>query len=194
MGLANDSDRATLLVVDDEKEVADVYALKLEREYDVRVAYGGEEALEKTDEDVDVVLLDRRMPDLSGDEVLTELRERGLDCSVIMITAVDPDFDILDMDFDDYLCKPVESDDLVNAVEQQLSAQEYDSRLAEYYEVTSKLALLEAEKTPQELEDNETVAELRERAEQLESEMDDTLSDFDDFEMAFREIGRRPGR
>jgi len=194
MGMANDSDRATLLVVDDEKEVADVYALKLEREYDVRVAYGGEEALEKTDEDVDVVLLDRRMPDLSGDEVLTELRERGLDCSVIMITAVDPDFDILDMDFDDYLCKPVESDDLVNAVEQQLSAQEYDSRLAEYYEVTSKLALLEAEKTPQELEDNETVAELRERAEQLESEMDDTLSDFDDFEMAFREIGRRPGR
>ncbi|AQL43442.1 response regulator [Halorientalis sp. IM1011] len=192
--MGNDSASATILVVDDETEVADVYALKLEREYDVRVAYGGQEALEKVDEDVDVVLLDRRMPDLSGDDVLAELRDRGLDCRVIMITAVDPDFDIIEMPFDDYLCKPVESGDLVGAVEQQLAAGEYDDRLTEYYEVTSKLALLEAEKTPRELEGNEDVEALRERAERLEAEMSDSLSDFEDFEMAFREIGRQPGR
>jgi len=191
--MANDSE-ATLLVVDDEKEVADVYALKLEREYTVRVAYGGEEALEKVDDEVDVVLLDRRMPDKSGDDVLQEIRERELDCRVIMITAVDPDFDIIEMPFDDYLCKPVESDDLLGAVEQQLSASEYDDRLSEYYEVTSKLALLEAEKTPQELQTNDDVVALRERAEELKSEMDEALTDFDDFEMAFREIGRHPGR
>jgi DNA-binding response OmpR family regulator len=192
--MPNDSDEGTLLVVDDEKEVADVYALKLERQYDVRVAYGGEEALEKVDDDVDVVLLDRRMPDRSGDEVLTEIRNRGLDTRVIMITAVDPDFDIIEMDFDDYLCKPVESDDLLSAVQQQLNAQTYDERLSEYFEVTSKLALLEAEKTPQELDDNEDIGELRDRADQLKAEMDDALADFDDFEMAFQEIGRHPGR
>ncbi|MFB6082952.1 MAG: response regulator [Halorientalis sp.] len=192
--MGNDSASATILVVDDEQEVADVYALKLEREYDVRVAYGGQEALETVDEDVDVVLLDRRMPDLSGDEVLAELRDRGLDCRVIMITAVDPDFDIIEMPFDDYLCKPVESDDLVGAVEQQLAAEEYDDRLTEYYEVTSKLALLEAEKTPRELDDNEDVAALRERAERLEEEMSESLSDFEDFELAFRDIGRQPGQ
>jgi len=192
--MGSDSEEATLLVVDDEKEVADVYALKLEREYEVRVAYGGEEALEKVDADVDVVLLDRRMPDLSGDEVLDAIREQGSDTRVIMITAVDPDFDILEMDFDDYLCKPVESDDLINAVEQQLSASHYDERLTEYFEITSKLALLEAEKTPQELEENEEVTRLRERADELKGDMDDALADFDDFEMAFREIGRHPGR
>lgn len=191
--MANDSE-ATLLVVDDEKEVADVYALKLEREYTVRVAYGGEEALEKVDAEVDVVLLDRRMPDKSGDDVLGEIRDRDLDCRVIMITAVDPDFDIIEMPFDDYLCKPVESDDLLEAVRQQLRARGYDDRLSQYYEVTSKLALLEAEKTPQELETNEDIAALRERAERLEAEMDESLTDFDDFEMAFREIGRHPGR
>jgi DNA-binding response OmpR family regulator len=184
----------TLLVVDDEKEVADVYALKLEREYTVRTAYGGEEALEKVDDDVDVVLLDRRMPDLSGDEVLEAIRDRGLDCRVIMITAVDPDFDIIDMDFDDYLCKPVESDDLLTAVEQQLTASEYDERLTEYFELTSKLALLEAEKTPQELDENEDIAELQARIDALRTEMDETLTEFEDFEMAFREIGRHPGR
>ena len=192
--MGNDSAAATVLVVDDETEVADVYALKLEREYDVRVAYGGQEALKKADDDVDVVLLDRRMPDLSGDDVLAELRDREDDCRVIMITAVDPDFDIIEMPFDDYLCKPVESGDLVGAVEQQFAADAYDDRLAEYYEVTSKLVLLEAEKTPQELEENEDVAALRDRAERLEAEMADSLSDFEDFEMAFRDIGRQPGR
>jgi DNA-binding response OmpR family regulator len=190
--MGNDSAAATVLVVDDETEVADVYALKLEREYDVRVAYGGQEALEKAD-GVDVVLLDRRMPDVSGDEVLAELRDREDDYRVIMITAVDPDFDIIEMPFDDYLCKPVESADLLGAVEQQLAADAYDDRLTEYYEVTSKLALLEAEKTPQELDENEDVAALRERADRLESEMAESLSDFEDFELAFRDIGRQPG-
>ena len=98
------------------------------------------------------------------------------------------------MPFDDYLCKPVESDDLLGAVEQQLDVQGYDERLSEYYEVTSKLALLEAEKTPQELEANEDIEALRERADELQAEMDDSLSEFDDFEMAFQEIGRHPGR
>lgn len=182
-----------MLVVDDETEVADVYALRLRDEYDTETAYGGEAALDAVDEDVDVVLLDRRMPDRSGDEVLAEIRERGLDVRVIMITAVDPDFDIVDMPFDDYLCKPVEKDDLVAAIEQQLTAGRYDERLTAYLEVTSKIALLEAEKTPQELDDSEEVTALHEEAERLRDEMDDALGEFDEFEAAFREIGRHPG-
>ena len=102
------SDTATVLVVDDEEEVADVYALRLRNEYDTRVAYGGEDALETIDVDVDVVLLDRRMPDIPGDEVLEQIREKGYDCRIIMLTAVDPGLDIVEMPFDEYLCKPVE--------------------------------------------------------------------------------------
>lgn len=64
-----------LLVVDNERDVADTYALQLE-EYDTRVAYGGEEALAKLDDDVDAVLLDRRMPDVHGDEVLARIHDR----------------------------------------------------------------------------------------------------------------------
>jgi CheY-like chemotaxis protein len=41
----------------------------------VRTAYGGHEALEELSDDVDVILLDRRMPGLSGDEVLEEVRD-----------------------------------------------------------------------------------------------------------------------
>ncbi|MDY7082664.1 MAG: response regulator, partial [Halobacteria archaeon] len=60
----------TIVVVDDEQAVADMYYEWLEGEYDVKKAYDGEEALEKIDQDTDLVLLDRRMPGMSGDEVL----------------------------------------------------------------------------------------------------------------------------
>jgi len=188
------TDDATVLVVDDEKEVADVYALRLRNEFQTETAYGGEQALDTLGDggEIDVVLLDRRMPGTSGDEVLSEIRERGIDCRVIMITAVDPDFDIIDMAFDDYLCKPIEKDDLVAAIEQQLTARRYDDQLTQYLEATSKLALLEAEKTAQSLDANEDVTDLKFRIEELKADMDDTLSEFDDIERAFKEISRHP--
>lgn len=183
---------ATVLVVDDEAEVADVYALRLRNQYETETAYGGGAALDRLDDDVDVVLLDRRMPDIGGDEVLEEIRDRDISTRVIMITAVDPDFDIIEMPFDDYLCKPVEKTDLVAAIDQQLAARRYDDRLAEYMEVTSKLALLKGEKTAQTLDGNEGVESLERRADTLQAEMDDALSDFEDIDTAFRDITRRP--
>jgi len=181
------------MVVDDEQEVADVYALRLRNEYETRVAYGGEDALEAIDEDVDVLLLDRRMPDLSGDDVLERIRETEYDCRILMLTAVDPGLDITDMPFDDYLCKPVEKDDLVEAINQQLEIQRYDERLSEYLEVTSKLALLESELSAQEVEANGEVASLRKRAAELREKIADEFDEFDEIEATFREIGRHPG-
>jgi DNA-binding response OmpR family regulator len=186
-------DTATVLVVDDEQEVADVYALRLQDRFETRVAYSGNEALETMDVDVDVVLLDRRMPDISGDEVLAEIREKGYDCRVIMLTAVDPGLDIVSMEFDDYLCKPVEKEDLVEAIDHQLEIIRHDETLSEYFELTSKLALLESELSEEEIEESEEVAELREQVEALRAELDDALDELDDIETAFAEIGRHPG-
>ena len=183
---------ATVLVVDDEAEVADVYALRLRDQYETETAYGGVAALDRLDDDIDVVLLDRRMPGVGGDEVLEEIRERDVSTRVIMITAVDPDFDIIDMPFDDYLCKPIEKEDLVAAIDQQLAARRYDDRLSEYLEVTSKLALLKGEKTARTLDGNDGVESLERRADTLQAEMDDALSDFEDIDTAFQDITRRP--
>jgi DNA-binding response OmpR family regulator len=182
-----------VLVVDDEEEVADVYALRLRNDYDTRVAYSGEDALDTIDIDVDIVLLDRRMPEVSGDDVLDEIREKGYDCRVIMLTAVDPGLDIVEMPFDDYLCKPVEKEDLVAAIEQQLQIQRYDEQLSEYFEVTSKLALLESELPPQEREQSAEFERLTERADSLRDELGELLDEFDSLDEAFRSIGRQPG-
>lgn len=191
--MSSRSDTATVLVADDEQEVADVYALRLRDEYDTQVAYGGEDALAQIDVGVDVVLLDRRMPDISGDEVLDRIREEGYDCRVIMLTAVDPGLDIVEMSFDDYLCKPVAKADLVEAIDQQLRIQRYDDQLSEYLEVTSKLALLEAELPLQQIGENEDIVALRERADRLEAEMAGVFENLEDIESTFRDIGRHPG-
>lgn len=175
----------TVLVVDDEKPVADAYALQIESRYETRIAYGGEEALEAVNAEVDVVLLDRRMPDYSGDDVLEELRERGLDCRVIMVTAVDPDFDIVDMPFDDYLQKPVGREDLFGAIDRQLSVEQYDDSLDEFMQLSAKLELLEAEKPRQELDDHTEVQRIRQRANELKSELDQTVTEFEDPATAF---------
>jgi DNA-binding response OmpR family regulator len=184
---------ATVLVVDDEREVADVYALRLQGSYETRTAYGGEAALSAVDDGVDVVLLDRRMPGISGGEVLERIRERDLDCRVVMLTAVDPGLDIVEMDFDDYLCKPVEKADLVAAIEQQLRLKRYDDRLSEYLEVASKLALLEGELPARQLENDDRIRALAERAETLEAELDASIAEFEDIESAFEAIARHPG-
>jgi DNA-binding response OmpR family regulator len=183
-----------VLVVEDEPDLADLYAAWLGDEYRVRTAYGGHEALDVLDDvdgTVDAILLDRRMPGLSGDEVLAAVRERGVDCRVAMVTAVEPDFDILEMGFDDYLVKPVASDTLRETVEGLLQRDEYDTGVQDLFALTSKKAMLEAEKSASELADNEEYQALTEEIETLRGDVDDSLeavTETDDFEGLFREF------
>ncbi|MFT4889924.1 MAG: DNA-binding response OmpR family regulator [Halobacteriales archaeon] len=187
----SDNDGPHVLVVDDEPRLADLFATWIEGQYSVEAAYDGESALEAVTDSVEVVLLDRRMPGLSGDEVLERIRDRVADCRVVMVTAVDPDFDIIEMGFDDYLVKPVSKEDLLDVIETVLIRSEYATDVQEYYSLASKKALLEAEKPEQELEDNEEYRDLRERVEELDHRVDDTmsgLSTHDDFVGAFRDL------
>ena len=181
---------ATVLVVDDEPDVADAYAAQLESDFIVSTAYGGEEALDKIDASVDVVLLDRRMPDIAGDEVLEKIRDRGLDCRVAMVTAVDPDFDIIEMPFDDYVIKPVSREDLFETVERLLTTSEYESTLRRYYALTAKHATLLANKPESELAESEQFQGLKEEMDELQDDLDSTISSFDDddFDAAFRDL------
>ena len=187
------TDTATVLVVDDEREVADVYAFRLKRTYDTHTAYGGEAAVDAVDSDVDVVLLDRRMPDLSGDEVLELIREPGYNCRVIMTTAVEPEFEIAEMPFDDYLCKPIDHSTLEDAIETQLTASEYDDSVSEFFRATSKIAVLEAEKTAEELEASEEYQQLKAQTDDARSQADSLVSELSDFESAFTDIDRSSG-
>ena len=164
----------TILVVDDDEAVADVYASQLSSTYRVLTAYDGETALEQVTGDVDIVLLDRRMHGLSGREVLEAIRDRDLDCGVVMVTAVDPGFDIVDMGFDDYLLKPVKQAELEGTVRETLDRLGKQTVVREYLSLASKVSALRVEKNPAELEDSEEYQRLAERLRELETEVDET--------------------
>lgn len=184
-------DETEILVVDDESRLADLFAAWLQSDYAVQTAYDGESALEKMNENVEIVLLDRRMPGLSGDEVLEQIRNEGYDARVVMVTAVDPDFDIIEMGFDDYLVKPVSKDDLIDLVERVLTRSGYEAEVQEYYSLVSKKSLLEVEKSTRELEENDEYQDLVERVEELEERVDDTvgrMESHDDFVGAFEDL------
>ncbi|PSQ36783.1 DNA-binding protein [Halobacteriales archaeon SW_10_66_29] len=186
----SDSD-PVVLIVEDEPDVAETYRLWLEDTYTVRVAGNGEVGIDALDESVAVVLLDRMMPGLSGDEVLEQIREQGLDCRVAMVTAVEPDFDILEMGFDAYLSKPVKSDQIRDTVENLLERSEYDSLLQEYYSLVEKQATLEATKTSVELEDSDEYDDLTARIDDLRDDLSEMLGgieDDDDFIATVREL------
>ncbi len=156
--------RGRVLVVDDDEPLTDTYAAWLSDRYDVLVANSGAEALEQLDETVDVVLLDRRMPDMAGDDVLEEIHERGLDCRVSMLTAVKPDSDIVEMPFEDYLVKPVGREEVLGSVERLLL---YDDLDADAEEVLAMSATWEAlsDRETAEFRDPDAVSALRERLE-----------------------------
>jgi len=186
-----DGDAPVVLIVEDEPDVAETYRLWLAGDYDVRMAEDGDEGMERLDGDVDVVLLDRMMPGLSGDQVLEQIRDGGFDCRVAMVTAVEPDFDILEMGFDAYLCKPIKSDELHTTVDNLLERSEYDDLLQEYYSLVEKRATLETTKSSAELNENEEYAELEERVEQLRADLSEHDARFEsdqDFISALREV------
>jgi DNA-binding response OmpR family regulator len=100
-----------ILLVEDERKVASFIARALrENFYAVDVAETGEKALEQaTDVTYDAILLDVRLPGLSGLEVCRELRQQGVEAPILMLTArglVEQRVEGLDAGADDYLTKP----------------------------------------------------------------------------------------
>ena len=107
-----------MLVVEDERRVADAVARGLRREgMAVDVAYDGAAALDKARLfPYEVLVLDRDLPLLHGDEVCRTLRDEETDVRVLMLTAasgVDDLVNGLALGADDYLAKPFSFAELV---------------------------------------------------------------------------------
>ena len=113
-----------ILVVDDEREIADVIELYLKNDqYEVLKFYTGEEALaciESTK--IDLALLDVMLPDIDGFTILKKIREK-YHFPVIMLTAKTEYIDKitgLTLGADDYIAKPFNPLELVARVKAQI--------------------------------------------------------------------------
>jgi two-component system response regulator VicR len=113
-----------ILVVDDEKPIADILQFNLQKEgYEVICAYDGEEALQKVEEVMpDLILLDIMLPQKDGMEVCREVRKK-YDMPIIMLTAKDSEIDKvlgLELGADDYVTKPFSTRELLARVKANL--------------------------------------------------------------------------
>lgn len=117
-----------ILVVDDEKPIADILKFNLEKEgFDVTCAYDGNEALERVKErKPDLMLLDIMLPFKDGMEVCREVRKQ-YDLPIIMLTAKDSEIDKvlgLELGADDYVTKPFSTRELLARVKANLRRQQ----------------------------------------------------------------------
>ncbi len=113
-------DKKTILVVEDEKAIADILVFNLQREgYNTLAAYTGTEGLEKAmTENPDLILLDVMLPGMDGFEVLERVREKH-ETPIIMLTAREEEADKvagLERGADDYITKPFSMRELMARV------------------------------------------------------------------------------
>ncbi|GAA4157273.1 response regulator transcription factor [Actinomadura keratinilytica] len=110
-----------VLVVEDERVLADAIATGLRREaLAVDVAYDGAGALDRAEvNEYDVIVLDRDLPKVHGDEVCKRLVARRYSARIIMLTAageLDDKVEGLSIGADDYLAKPFAFAELIARV------------------------------------------------------------------------------
>lgn len=122
-----------VLVVEDEPSVADALKIVLsDGGYDVAVALTGQEGLAKaTKQTFDVTITDIRLPDMSGLEVITTMRERYPNTLVIVITAhYTPEVvsESIRLGAVDVLAKPFNPSDILNLLHTALSEKRRNSR------------------------------------------------------------------
>ncbi|AOY77951.1 sigma-54-dependent transcriptional regulator [Clostridium formicaceticum] len=130
-----------ILIVDDEKNIR--LALKqclLAEKYEVETAVNGLEGYEKImAEDFDAVLLDMKMPGLTGIEVLQKVRSEGKKVSIIMMTAygtIEKAVEAMKLGAIDFLSKPFAPEEIRMIIKDVLSREELSEEVvATYHEM-----------------------------------------------------------
>lgn len=106
-----------ILIADDEEDIRWILETSLKKSgFEVECAENGEDAVRKAREEAySLILLDINMPDMNGFEVLSQLRNRGVDSPIIFITAqntVSNAIDSMQLGAYDYLTKPFDLEEV----------------------------------------------------------------------------------
>ncbi|PQD95972.1 DNA-binding response regulator [Pradoshia eiseniae] len=134
-----------ILVVDDEKPIADILQFNLKKEgFDVFCAYDGNEAIKLVEEiKPDLILLDIMLPQQDGMEVCREVRKK-YDMPIIMLTAKDSEIDKvlgLELGADDYVTKPFSTRELIARVKANLRRQKQVANQQDEQEETNEITV-----------------------------------------------------
>jgi len=168
-----------VLVVEDDADLRDVYERGLSEFYVVATATTGAEAIATMTDDTDAVLLDRRLPDTDAETLVRELQNRYRDCYIALVTGVEPGFEIIELGIDDYLVKPVTTEELRETADRLISLAEYDALYRTLSQKRVKRNVLAQEKSPEELSRSDEFQCLQADIDRLETELDDIAETVD---------------
>lgn len=115
--------KSSILVVDDNKDFADVFCdILRSNQYNAESCYGGEQALKKAGESIfDVMFVDLRMPGMDGIETLKQVKKISPETRVIMMTGYSVDEMVhkaIEEDASDIIYKPFEIDKVLGLINQ----------------------------------------------------------------------------
>jgi DNA-binding response OmpR family regulator len=116
-----------VLVIDDDKSILRTFTRILQKNgYDIDVAETGKEALEKSQKKTyDLALIDIRLPDMDGTDLLVKMQKIMPKAVKIMITgfpSLETGIKALDEGADAYLVKPVKPEELLALIEEKFKA------------------------------------------------------------------------
>lgn len=137
-------EKATVLILEDEQMVADIFADYFSESYHTQYVPTGTEALEAYTADTDLVIIDRKLGGMSGDTVADRIRAEHEQQLLLCVSGVEPDNGIYEQAYDDYIHKPVEETEMRARVELLLNRAELNSTARTYLSLRSKqLALID---------------------------------------------------
>jgi DNA-binding NtrC family response regulator len=140
---------ANVLLVDDEVSFVETFSERLElRDFEISKAFSGEEALEVLDENknIEVVILDVKMPGMDGIETLVEIKKKNPLVEVMMLSGhadVASAIDGMKQGAFDYLLKPVDMDQIITKVTEAVAKKrQHEEKIiqARIKEITSRRA------------------------------------------------------
>ncbi|TKX72918.1 response regulator [Halorubrum sp. GN11_10-6_MGM] len=170
---------ATILIVEDDGEQAAEYADWLAG-YAVRIAAGGERALDALDGDVDVVLLDGDLADPSAEELLGRIRARRPDCQIGLLSGVSVGDSVHRLDIDEYVPRPLARDELRESVARLVDHGAVESAVETYLALVARRRRIEDRKDDAELADDERYRELTGEIAARRRQVDTLLAEIDD--------------
>lgn len=137
-------DRSSVLIVEDERMVANILAECFSDSYDVEYVRTGEGAVEAYTGDINLVVIDRKLEGMSGDEVADRIRAEHEQQLVLCVSGVEPGDDIFALAVDDYIHKPVEEEEMRTRLELLLNRAHLNATARAYLSLRSKqIALID---------------------------------------------------
>lgn len=169
-------DSTTIVLADDDDRLVEMHTNWLS-EFEIKTATDGKTARDALDETVDVLITDRRMPELSGEELAQYVATSGYDCRTVFVSSVGPDQSLCSVPFDGYVQKPAAPEKLQTVIDDVVARKSQPPKVREFESLQARIELFESQLPKERRKETEAYRNLCDRLLTLDRELDQSMTD-----------------